>query len=180
MSYGKIHLKIGPMWSGKSTWLRNIARKLSGDTIIILPNAPMRKTFRDLNTIVVHGDEIQQETINEIMNTYDNICIDEGQFIKNIIEVAEYFANNGKNVYISALEATFEQKPFGKICELIPKCEKVEKATETRCCECDDNDVFTKRVCSESSETILLGDSPYKNYCRRCWNERQSKLNISN
>jgi thymidine kinase len=51
---------------------------------------------------------------------YDVIGVDEGQFFQEIVEFCELLANQGKTVVVSALDGTFERKPFGNIINLIP------------------------------------------------------------
>lgn len=57
------------------------------------------------------------------------VAIDEGQFFPEIVEVSEKLANAGKIVIVAALDSTFERKPFGRICEMIPLAETVDKLT---------------------------------------------------
>ena len=47
---------------------------------------------------------------------------------------------------ISALDATFQRKPFGNILELVPKAEKVKKLNAV-CAFCFDSASFSKRIC---------------------------------
>ena len=69
-----------------------------------------------------------------------------------MVENAEFLANNNKIVIISALDATFQRKPFGNILELIPKAEKIKKLKAV-CVFCFENASFSKRICE--SKVIL-------------------------
>ncbi len=45
----------------------------------------------------------------------DVIGIDEGQFYPDLVEKVEDFVRKDKIIIISALDGTFERKPFGQI-----------------------------------------------------------------
>ena len=45
----------------------------------------------------------------------DVIGIDEGQFYPDLVEKVEEFVRKDKLIIISALDGTFERKPFGQI-----------------------------------------------------------------
>jgi thymidine kinase len=76
---------------------------------------------------------------------YDVIGVDEGQFFTEIVEFCELLANQGKTVVVSALDGTFERKPFGNIINLIPLAERVVKLCAV-CVYCTAEAAFTKRI----------------------------------
>jgi thymidine kinase len=86
---------------------------------------------------------------------YQVVAVDEGQFYPDIVEFCETLASQDKIVLVSALDGTFERKPFGRILELVPLAEKVIKLRAI-CVNCGDDAPFTKRIC-ESKEVELLG-----------------------
>ena len=65
--------------------------------------------------------------VGHVLENYDIIGVDEGQFFHDIVEESERLAMAGKTVIISALDATFERKAFGRILELVPLAEKITK-----------------------------------------------------
>ena len=67
----------------------------------------------------------------------------------DLVERAEQWANSGKHVLVSALDATFQRKPFNNVLELIPLAENVIKLTAV-CTQCHKNASFTKRLSSET------------------------------
>lgn len=73
------------------------------------------------------------------------IGVDEGQFFSEIVEFCETLANKDKIVLVSALDGTFERKPFGNIINLIPLAEKVTKLCAV-CVYCTNEAAFTKRI----------------------------------
>ena len=46
---------------------------------------------------------------------YEVVAVDEGQFYPDIVEFCETLASQDKIVLVSALDGTFERKPFGRI-----------------------------------------------------------------
>jgi thymidine kinase len=80
-------------------------------------------------------------------------CLD--KIILKIHLFCERLANEGKIVIVAALDGTFERKPFNKILELIPFCEKVKKLIAI-CYYCkEESGAFTKRTV-ESKESKNL------------------------
>jgi thymidine kinase len=172
--FGELQLIIGPMFSGKSTeLLRRIEiYSISNKKTILI------KYYKDTryseSSISTHNkqtkDAIPASSIGEILDIlmeYDVIGIDEGQFFSDILEV-EKLANNGKIVIIAALDATFQRLPFNKICELVPRCEKVIKLNAV-CMDCFSPASFSKRITDEKEVEIIGGKEKYKPVCRRCY-----------
>ena len=57
----------------------------------------------------------------------DVIGVDEGQFYPDLVDKVEEFVRKDKLIIISALDGTFERKPFGQIPQLIPLADDVIK-----------------------------------------------------
>jgi thymidine kinase len=100
---------------------------------------------------------------------YDIIGVDEGQFYDDIL-IVDKWANMGKLVIVSALDGTFQKKPFGRIHELIPMSEKVTKCTAV-CSDCGEDAVFTKRIVAVSGDPLrdIGGVEKYRAVCRACY-----------
>lgn len=174
--YGEIEVFYGPMFSGKtSSLIRKIKRYCHAQEkcIVIKYKGDTRYEVQDIST---HDKQtykaIPCETL-EIMNIFEDcdvIGIDEGQFFDNIVEFSEHYANRGKKVIISALDSTFERKPFGNILELVSKAEKVHKLTAI-CVKCHKEASFTKRLGNEKEVKLIGGDEKYMPVCRKCYFE---------
>ncbi len=67
----------------------------------------------------------------------------------DLVERAEQWANDGKHVLVSALDATFQRKPFLNVLEVIPLAENVIKLTAV-CSDCHKSASFTKRLSAET------------------------------
>lgn len=79
----------------------------------------------------------------------------------DLVERVEKWANDGKTVLVSALDATFQVKPFMNVLHLIPLAENVIKLTAI-CTGCRKEASFTKRLSSETDVEVSL-------LCCWCW-----------
>lgn len=108
------------------------------------------------------------EEINNTLDDYDVIAIDEGQFFHDIVDNVEMFCNKGKIVIVAALDGTFERKPFGKILELIPIAEQIQKLSAV-CFSCGKDASYTKRMSDCKEIELIGGEDIYKPVCRNCF-----------
>ena len=181
-NHGKIHLIIGPMFSGKSTELLRIIRRYNykrKTTAVVAFELDDRYT--NTEKVVTHDKfeypAIKTRTIKEISDkliNYDVIGIDEGQFYPDIVEECEYLASIGKIVIISALSGNFKREPFEVISKLIPKCETVQNINAI-CFSCDEEANFSLRITKDQEEMIIGGEDMYKPACRKCYMKYQKK-----
>jgi len=96
------------------------------------------------------------------------IGIDEGQFFPDIVEFCERAANQGKIVIVAALDGTFEKKPFGRILDLIPLAEKLDKLNAV-CTVCYSDAAFTFRKSDDTAVELIGGAEMYVPLCRSCF-----------
>lgn len=178
---------IGPMFSGKTTELvRLIRRNLAASKKCLLVKYKGDNRFTEDPVLSTH-DQIHMaaksvNTLSEIANAawhYDVIAIDEGQFFPDLVEYAEQWANNGKRILVSALDATFQRKPFNNVLELIPLAENVIKLTAV-CSECHNDASFTKRLTSETDIQVVGGADKYTALCRHCFRKSENASVPSN
>jgi len=102
------------------------------------------------------------------LDEFEVIAIDEAQFFSDIVEKSELFCNSGKIVIIAALDGTFERKPFGRILELIPLAEQVQKLSAV-CFSCGKDACYTKRLSDCKEIELIGGEEMYKPVCRGCF-----------
>jgi len=118
-----------------------------------------------------------------LIENYDVIGIDEGQFFPDLVQFCEHAANVlGKIVIVSGLDATCVRTPFGQLCELIAMAEKVDKLAAV-CKLCGNDAHFTKRVVenteeiadnSDFNESLIGGAESYISTCRACYDVSKS------
>jgi len=178
-----ITLILGSMFSEKTTMLISFARKskLSRKNVVLVKyNADTRYSVDD---ICSHNDDSIRATyscdnltsITSYGNviTADVILIDEGQFFNDLALICDKWADEGKDVIISALNGTYNRTPFANISEIIPKVEKIIHLTSV-CSICGKDGHFSHLISnndtSRANNGILIGGSDqYQALCRRCW-----------
>ena len=112
--------------------------------------------------------------VGNLLDNYDIIGVDEGQFFSDIVEESERLAMAGKTVIIAALDGTFQRKAFGRCLELVPLAEKVTKLVSV-CHVCKGDAHFTRRI-TESTEIELIGGTDlYQAVCRKCFDVQEEE-----
>lgn len=183
---GQIELIIGPMFGGKTSELVSRIRRAAfanQNVLIIKYRGDCR--YSDSEVITTHTEIVQPgistsdvmaavrvvmaSSLAEVDATELVIGIDEGQFYPDLVEYCEKWAHEGRRVIVAALDGDFARRPFGQVCELIPKSESVEKRCAI-CMRCRQKDAaFTQRI-GISTEIIEIGArESYRAVCRQCY-----------
>lgn len=173
-----IQLIIGPMFSGKTTELiRRLERYVVSKKSVIAIKYIDDDRY-DSDKIATHNGRLSSfETITSTkdieslpdLSQYDVIGIDEGQFFENVVEFAEYYAKRGKIIVISALNGSFERKPFESIVPLYALAEKIDYLNAI-CMLCGENGFFSKRLIHSTSLELIGKNDLYEARCRTCFN----------
>ncbi|DAZ92905.1 TPA: hypothetical protein N0F65_013067 [Lagenidium giganteum] len=170
---GQLQLIIGPMFSGKSTELIRRMRRFQHaklECLVVKYKLDDRYSEEKMST---HDKQMfkaapvaRLEEIRQHIDQYDVIGIDEGQFFPDLLEFCDSVANSGKTVIVAALDGTFERKPFGSVCSLIPSAEQVIKLNAV-CTECGRDAAFTRRIVADKSIELIGGSDMYepRNMC---------------
>jgi thymidine kinase len=165
---GRIELITGPMFAGKTTeLLRRVERaKLAHQKCAVIKYSRDDRYSQD--SIATHDQEfhVAMPSINLMARldeclAYDLIAIDEGQFFPDLVEFAEEIAARGKTLIVAGLDGSFQRRPFGKILELIARCESLTKLSAI-CTETGREACYTQRK-SESQELEVIGGADL--YC---------------
>ena len=173
---GKLELYIGPMYSGKSTELIKQVRlfKVINKRVLILK--PNIDTRYDANRIVSHNGEKEDSIVTdnlsdlskEMLENYDIIIIDEGQFFSSLKETCLLWVEQyNKHVIIGGLDGDFQRAPFGEILDLIPYADKYVKLNAL-CKYCNDgtHGIFSKRIINNQDQILIGGSDSYLPVCR--------------
>lgn len=104
----------------------------------------------------------------------DVVAIDEVQFLdKDIVEICDYLADQGKRVMVAGLDKDFRGEPFGVMPELLTRAEFVTKLTAV-CAKCGAPATRTQRLingepASFDDPIVLVGATDhYEPRCRHC------------
>jgi thymidine kinase len=104
----------------------------------------------------------------------DNTCliaVDEGQFYPDLPEACDAWADRGFHVFVAALDGTYERVPFGRVGELLPLCDKIEKRSAV-CMVCRRRPApFTQRLGRQRQVKVVGGAESYRAVCRSCRSE---------
>jgi thymidine kinase len=180
---GHIELILGPMFAGKSTeMLRRIRRYTAAKQrcLVVKFRADVRydkdaMSTHDLQTMKARCLDRLDDLAPEVLDAWDVIGIDEGQFFPDIATFAERAANAGKIVIVAALDGTFERRPFGAILTLVPLAEQVVKLTSV-CMRCHGSAAFTRRIDGNDHRLRIIGGADvYTACCRSCWHRAEDE-----
>lgn len=167
-----LHMVIGPMCSGKTTYLLNEYEKNKDDSIMICPSIDNRtretglwthdgKTFSGRTLYV---DKLRDAF--EMIAQYNHILINEVQFIENVSEdIVHIVERYNKTVHISGLDGDFNRKPFPFLSKLIPYADTVIKLT-AKCDICGERAPFTKKKTANNNKIEIGGKDIYSPRCR--------------
>ncbi len=178
---GSIKLYIGCMFAAKSSHMcadvekYNIANKLC--IIIRYEDDTRYDNLAASGGLVTHAHRehhrvlsIKAKTlasISEFIDEYEVVGVDEAQFFPDCVEMLQKWANSGKIIIASGLDGNYLAKPFGRIAELIPLCEKVIKL-QAVCMKCCADASFTHRIIASDEEVLIGGADQYIAVCRMC------------
>jgi thymidine kinase len=179
LNMGKIILKVGCMYSSKTSYLiKEVRRYTRINKKILSINYINDSRYSDFDFIVSHNqDKIQcvkvaklEDIAETIVKESDCIFIDEGQFYPDLKQYAIKWAEQfDKTIVIISLDGDSNRNIFGQTFELIPYCDEIEKF-KALCVECEDGTeaLFTHRI-NKSEEQVEIGNSNYIPLCRKCY-----------
>lgn len=191
MSYGTIKMRIGPMFSGKSTWLVETAVQLQ---VLI-----QKKCQILLITHIIEGERSNNKTegyhnsafkdvpkqikvmqvakLSDIdISQYQIIGIDEAQFFPDLMVVTNW-VQQGKHIFVAGLDGDYKKNKFGNVLDLIPHADEIIKINAL-CKQCiDENEgykgpldnfkaPFTRRRINATEQVISGGCDTYEATCR--------------
>ena len=165
------HIYLGPMFSGKSTELiRQFTRYSAiGKKVLMINHSIDTRTEDFIEThnqnrvIAVKTSRLCKLIEDDIVNEYDVICVDEGQFFDDLRDFILKLEHTDKIMYIAGLDGDSERKPFGQMLDCIPLCDTVIKLRALDMIDCDGNTKapFTKRYKKTTDAQIQVGAKEY-------------------
>lgn len=174
---GKLHLILGPMFSGKTTKLIEIYNEnQEKNKQVVAINYDADRRYHD--SLLSTHDKVMipcifTESIADVLQhpsitVSDIILINEGQFFPDIYETVLMLVEQlGKTVYICGLDGDFQRNRFGDLLSLVPFCDSVIKLS-ARCNICNEPAIFSKRITCETAQ-VVIGSTNYIPVCRACY-----------
>ena len=181
---GYLEIAIGPMFSGKTSWLLEIYNQhtfCSKNVVVINHSEDTRyhetmlsthdkKMIPCIHAANLHENDENSDLFQKVYES-DVVLINEGQFFDGIIDFVTNMLNKKKLVYICGLDGDFKRKKFGDLLDLIPICDKVYKL-RSLCAICKNGTraIFSKRLIDNDSQKVI-GSDIYVPVCRKCYQE---------
>jgi len=183
-----LDLIIGPMFSGKSSYLLSTIRKYKeiGWPVYIITSS-FDKRYTTDTKIVNHNQDscIADIAVKNLKDISDNllfleakvIIIEEGQFYQDLLEfVLQAVEVFEKHVIVAGLDGDASRKPFGEILALIPYCDTVVKL-KAICKVCSADGSITDALFTSKKDNIIStiddsiinvgGADKYEALCRK-------------
>ena len=169
---------IGCMFSGKTSrmLLEGERQQRSGKSVLYLKSSRDMRYSSDINltcshdgvkvkSIAVPDDDLSK--IRPMCDYYQVICIDEAQFMNNLLEFCEEMATKrGKTIFLAALDGDFNRNPFPNVAQILSRCEVIKKL-QSICVECGADASFTRKVGGSKEVIVEVGGSDlYIPVCR--------------
>ncbi|MDR2063258.1 MAG: hypothetical protein LBQ02_00495 [Candidatus Nomurabacteria bacterium] len=171
---GKLTLVTGPMKSYKSTEMwRLLERQLIArkKVAIVRPKIDARnyisRNIKNLPVPILMAERLAELDLAE----FEVIGVDEGQFFKHLAHDANKLASIGKEVIITALNGTAEQKAWSEVQKLFPLVDEII-FLHAVCDNCGKDAAFSHFV-GGKREQIVIGDKEYISLCRECLQNAQ-------
>lgn len=174
MSNGELHLIIGCMFSGKTTELLRIAKRYKSiNKNVLLLNYDLDKRYSNKEMMTHDKTGLPCLFYNKLLDIiniieeYEIICINEGQFFEDLIDFCKECLKNNKILYVCGLDGDYKQEPFGDILNIIPLCDSIVKLHAfCKICNNQTPAFFTKRITNDK-EQKLIGTEQYVPVCRK-------------
>lgn len=184
-----ITLICGPMFSGKSTELiRQLERKhIAGKKVLyIRPNMDSRgfiaRGYKGDLTNMADVKQISdfaspEVNIEEMVNTYDAIFVDEYFMIQNCALLCKQLPEDNKkcDIYFGGLLATAENKVWPETVSILPYCDEIVKLNAI-CLECGSEHANYSLFKAKKTTDLAIGDDTYKAVCRKCYKRLMGQL----
>jgi thymidine kinase len=187
-----LELLIGPMFAGKSSAIQSIVRRhraLGWSVFVITHSMDTRYTSEPM--IVNHDKQmmpaVATDKLMPLLETEEYkksklVVVEEAQFFSDLVPfIVAVVDRDRKNAVVVGLDGDAERRPFGKVLDLIPMCDRVTKLT-AMCKKCKDGTpaIFTFANNSETESRVEAGvpcvgaDEQYIPLCRKHYAEGKS------
>lgn len=173
---GWIEVICGGMFSGKTEELIRRAKRahIAGQKVVVVK--PKLDDRYDEENVVSHNENVLPglvvDTADQIVlltGEAQVVCIDEAQFFdKQLMNVANTLANDGKRVIVAGLDMDYEGRPFEPMPQLLAIAEFVTKLHAV-CAESGTMAHYSQRVV-DSDDRVLVGEAEaYEPRSRHCY-----------
>ncbi|HBF7594835.1 TPA: hypothetical protein KOX39_003450 [Clostridioides difficile] len=176
---GKFTVNVGSMFSGKTTELLRQGKRhlLAKDNVLYIK--PETDDRYSVNNVVTHTGDYTEALVLPInvllfdipeIEDADVILVDEIQFFnEGIAEQLNTLATEGKIIYASGLDLTFQREPFNTTMLAMAYADTVNKFKAV-CSKCGEDAYISAFKESFNGSVIELGaEDKYTPLCRDCY-----------
>lgn len=180
-----LELLIGPMFAGKSSAIQSIVRRHRslGWPVCVITHS-MDTRYSEEPMIVNHDLQkmpaIASPTLMLLLDHAEYksarlVVIEEAQFFSDLVPfVLRVVDDDKKHCVVVGLDGDAERRPFGKVLDLVPLCDKVTKLT-AMCKLCADGTpaLFSAAVAADATAAneagvpCVGGEERYMPVCRK-------------
>ena len=186
---GEINVYIGCMFSGKTSELIKIVKRFESINKKVMVLNFSEDTRYGNNKILTHDlvgvdalmikdfkEIFDNESYKELYDISEVICINEGQFFKNLVQFCQKSANEyNKMVYVCGLDGDYKQEKIGEMLDLIPCAENIVRLSAL-CKFCGKKACFTKRISKSDNQILIGGQDDYMPVCRKHLNVNENEI----
>ena len=176
MDNGYLKIILGCMYAGKTSKLINIYNMMKLSNISTMVINYEEDNRYDANLLSTHDKKMipcvktlkLMDLVNSVKPMEKVIIINEGQFFPDLEIFVKTMLSRKKHIYVCGLDGDYQMKKFGKILDIIPLCNEVEKLSAI-CAMCKNGTkaYFTLRLSNEKDQKVI-GAENYKPVCRNC------------
>ena len=172
----------GPMFSGKTTKLLSTYFNMWNKSGILCFKPKMNtrddgiksRNFEE-NISAIEIEDIS-EIIQHLKKTTKTIFIDEANFLKGDVSVlVNISVDRDIDIYVSGLNMTSEQKPFGIMPNILAISNEIE-ITNGYCSICNREAHYSYFEGSKDKD-IIVGDNGYMSLCENCLRKKRMENN---
>ena len=167
---------IGPMFSGKSSYVLSVISRYSALGVPVLVITHESDTRYGQGFVATHDGRnapcIHTRDLDSVdIAAYKVIIVDEAQFFKHLVPFVEWAVDtHHKHVYLVGLDGDSNRRKFGDILDCIPLADRVLRLTSF-CRRCADGTLglFSYRREYSDQQVIVGGSNQYETLCRNCY-----------
>lgn len=178
-----LDIVIGPMFAGKSTFIKNTANRYASiktPVYIIEHSIDNRYAYHEEDMVTAHDTGIRIGHIQSLKNVVmrgmiedvEVVIVDEAQFFTGLREFVLYVVEKlGKKLYLVGLSGDSDRGVFGELLDCIPLADRIHTLSAF-CEKCANGTpgIFTERLLGAPSEYIHVGGKEsYRTLCRTCY-----------
>ncbi len=186
-----LEIVIGPMFSGKTSYLVNVYKQCKFCNIpVVVVNHSFDNRYDD--TLLSTHDKVMIPCVkadklwdawkeNAEMANAKVLLINEGQLFPDLLDFVTYILKHyNKTIYVCGLDGDFKRQKFGQILDLIPLCDNVCKLSSMcNLCKNGKAGIFSHRISCEKQQ-IVIGSDNYIPVCRKCYEREEDKKTKNN